>query len=68
MTTEKKERFIAIDEVINRTGLSRTVIYERMKDNTFPRSVRLGKQTTRWLESEIDSLIDQQSTNNRIKF
>ncbi|MDG6881252.1 Predicted transcriptional regulator [Phocoenobacter uteri] len=68
MTTEKKERFIAIDEVQDRTGLSRSVIYDRMKNNNFPRSVRLGNKTARWLESEIDSWIDQQATNNRIKF
>ena len=51
------ERFLRLKEVINRTGLSRSTIYLRMKKGTFPKQVNLGPRTVGWLESEIDAWI-----------
>ena len=35
------------------TGLSRSTIYARIKDGTFPRPVPLGERAVAWLETEI---------------
>jgi prophage regulatory protein len=55
--TEK--RLIDIREVSRLTGLGRTAIYERMSDNRFPQSVKLGT-ASRWLLAEVEQWIDEQ--------
>lgn len=46
-------KFIRIKEVLNCTGLSRSVLYAKVADGTFPQSVPLSGTTVAWLESEI---------------
>ena len=36
-----------------RTGLSRSTIYQRVREGTFPQPINLGKRAVGWLESEI---------------
>ena len=66
MTEQPKEprapspvRVLRRPEVEARTGLSRSTIYARMAEGTFPRPVRLGKQSVGWIESDIDEWLDQ---------
>jgi prophage regulatory protein len=40
-----------------RTGLSRSSIYKKMNDGTFPRQISLGLRSVGWLESDIDDWI-----------
>jgi prophage regulatory protein len=40
-------------EVQARTGLSRSTIYQRVSDGTFPRPVKLGGRAVGWLDAEI---------------
>ena len=50
------ERIMRISEVIQVTGLSKTTIWRRVKDEDFPAPVRLGTPATRsvgWRESEV---------------
>lgn len=35
-------------------GLSRSTIYQRMKDGTFPRAVQLGGRMVGWRASDIE--------------
>ena len=44
-------------EVEARTGLSRSSIYARMAEGTFPRPIRLGKYGVGWIEAEIDEWV-----------
>jgi len=44
-------------EVEAKTGLSRSTIYEKMKNGTFPKPVKLGPRAVGWLEIEIDAWI-----------
>ena len=39
------------------TGLSRSTIYLRMSEGSFPRQVNLGSRAVGWLASEIDHWI-----------
>lgn len=57
------ERFISIKEVLERTSLSRTEIYSRMRAGKFPRSIALGIQKVVWLESDIDAWIQARVEN-----
>jgi len=44
-------------EVEARTKLSRSTIYARVKNGTFPAPVPLGPKSVGWIESEIDSFL-----------
>ena len=41
------------------TGLSRSTIYLRMSEGSFPRQVNLGSRAVDWLASEIDHWIEE---------
>lgn len=43
-----------------RTGLSRSTIYLRISEGTFPRPVQLGVRAVGWLDAEIDDWLDNQ--------
>lgn len=43
-----------------RTGLSRSTIYLRVAEGTFPRPVSLGGRAVGWVESEIQQWLEQQ--------
>lgn len=51
--------------VKGRTGLSRTTIYNRISEGTFPRPISLGSRAVGWLESDIDIWIEQQVKQSR---
>ena len=44
-------------QVQQRTGLSRSTLYEYIKDGEFPAPVRLGARAVGWLESEVSDWI-----------
>ena len=41
------------------TGLSRSTIYLRMSEGSFPRQVNLGSRAVGWMASEIDHWIEE---------
>ena len=43
-----------------RTGLSRSTIYLRIAEGDFPKSIRLGGRAVGWIESEIQTWVQQQ--------
>ena len=49
-------------QVESRTGLSRSTIYLRIKEGSFPKPISLGARAVGWLESEVEEWLD-----NRIK-
>lgn len=62
----KKERFLRLSDVKERTGLSRSTIYLNISQGKFPQNINLGPRCVGWLESEIDewiqARIEQRST------
>ncbi|MBE0457981.1 AlpA family transcriptional regulator [Pseudoalteromonas sp. KG3] len=50
-------RLIKLKEVIEKTSLGRSTIYEFMTKGTFPKQVSLGVKSVAWLESEVDDWI-----------
>ena len=51
-------RLIRITEVISKTGLSRSRIYQYISEDRFPASVSLGGRSVAWVESEVDKWIE----------
>ncbi len=48
-----------------RTGLSRSTIYSRVAEGSFPKPVSLGARAVGWLESEIDSWLSSRVEASR---
>ncbi len=45
-------------EVERRTGLSRSTIYRKMSDGTFPVPLKVSDRAVRWRESDIRAYVD----------
>ncbi len=50
-------RFITVEEVIDRVSISRTHLYRLIKDGNFPKQVPIGQYKVAFLESEIEDWI-----------
>lgn len=55
------KRLLRISDVMERTTFSRSHIYARMKRGEFPRALSLGPKCTRWLESDINEWLEEQT-------
>ena len=49
-------------EVEQLVGLSRSAIYAKMQNGTFPRPKSIGRDSIRWLKSEVMEWIQQLKT------
>ena len=45
-------------EVERRTGLSRSTLYRKMRDGTFPVPLKVSERAVRWRESDIRAYVD----------
>jgi prophage regulatory protein len=50
---QREPAFLRRKQVEARTGLSRSTIYQYIKDGVFPKPVPLGPRAVGWLESEV---------------
>ena len=53
----REPAFLRRKQVETRTGLSRSTIYQHIKDGAFPRPVLLGARAVGWLESDVSDWI-----------
>ena len=51
------QSILRLPDVQQRTKLSRSSIYNAIKDGTFPNSISLGKRAVGWISSDIDQWI-----------
>ncbi len=58
-------RIVRLPSVEARTGLSRSTIYARVAEGSFPAPVQLGARAVGWIEAEVDAWIDQQIAASR---
>lgn len=47
------EKIIRLKTVLSRTGLSRTTLYRKMAEGTFPRRVKISVHGAGWHESAV---------------
>ena len=50
---------LKVREVTNRTKLSRSTIYSRVADGTFPEPISLGPRAVGWIEAEVEDWLQQ---------
>lgn len=48
-----------------RTGLSRSTIYLRISEGSFPKPVSLGDRAVGWIEEEVNDWLNQQIETSR---
>ena len=56
-TSEGNLRLLRISEVMNLTGLPKSTIYLKIKNNEFPTQLQIGLRSVAWLENEIQDWI-----------
>ena len=54
-TNQEKLSILRRKQVEKRTGLSRSTIYLRIQEGSFPRPINLGARAVGWLENEIEA-------------
>ena len=54
-TNQEKLSILRRKQVEKRTGLSRSTIYLRIQEGTFPSPINLGVRAVGWLENEIEA-------------
>ncbi|MFI0458548.1 MAG: helix-turn-helix transcriptional regulator [Candidatus Thiodiazotropha endolucinida] len=61
------KRILRLPQVIDRTGRSKSWIYDAMKTGDFPPQVKLSKQAVGWLEADIDQWITKRIEETKVK-
>ena len=56
-TIQREPAFLRRRQVQTRTGLSRSTIYQYIKDGVYPKTVPLGPRAVGWLESDVTEWI-----------
>jgi prophage regulatory protein len=51
--SETPDRILRIKTVLERTGLSRSTMYRKMQNGTFPRNVQISIRCAGWRESAV---------------
>lgn len=49
----ERERLIRLPEVLELTGLSKSTLYRKIKEDQFPAPVSLGPGSVAWRKSEV---------------
>jgi prophage regulatory protein len=59
-----------LPDVLTKFGVSRSHVYQQVKDGLFVKPIRLGKRAVGWPSNEIDTLLSARiagHTNDQIK-
>ena len=63
------DRIIRLKTVLSRTGLSRSTIYRKINEGTFPTQIRISINGAGWRESDINRWVaDPVSWRSKRKF
>jgi len=58
-------KILRLPIVLDRTGLSRSTVYQRVTEGRFPRPVSLGARAVGWIEAEVEEWIAGQIEASR---
>jgi prophage regulatory protein len=53
--SSREERIIRLKTVLERTGLSRSTLYRKIGEGTFPRQIRIAARCAGWRESAVEA-------------
>lgn len=51
-------RFLRLKDVMEKTGLSKSAIYSKIKEREFPASVPIGSRTVAWIDSDVEKWLE----------
>lgn len=57
MIGDASDRILRLRTVLDRTGLSRSTLYRKIQDGTFPRQVHISTRCAGWRESAVNEWI-----------
>ena len=63
----EKIALIKIEEVKDRTGLSKPTIYRLMRTGRFPKQMKTSDNTVAWVESEIDGWLSERAAAREVQ-
>lgn len=52
--TDTPDRILRLKTVLERTGLSRSTMYRKIQNGSFPRNVQISTRCTGWRESAVN--------------
>lgn len=65
----ERQQLLRVRDVIDRTRLSRTAIYKRIREGSFPDSIKISQRVVAWRESDINrwiaDLVSSSATERR---
>ena len=53
MPNDKPDRILRLPAVLDRTGLSRSTLYRKIQEGSFPKQLRIAARCAGWRESAI---------------
>ena len=56
---------IRLKQLAGRVGLSRSTIYSRVAEGTFPKPISLGLRSVGWIEAEVDAWLRERLNASR---
>ena len=59
------KRIISIKDVISQLGISRSGLYNLVRNGYFPKGIPLGARKIGWLQSDVDEFIQKQIKKSR---
>ena len=60
-----EQKILRLPEVKEITGLSRSTIYLRMSEGSFPNHISLGSRAVGWFHAEVEDWINQRIHESR---
>lgn len=54
MQFQSPDRILRVKSVLERTGLSRSTLYRKMQNGSFPKNILISERCAGWRESAID--------------
>ena len=55
--SSREERIIRLKTVLERTGLSRSTLYRKIDEGTFPKQIRIAARCAGWRESAVEACL-----------
>ncbi len=53
--SDTSNRFLRLNAVLDKTGLSRSTLYRKIDEGTFPKQITIGARCVAWLESDVEA-------------
>jgi prophage regulatory protein len=58
MQTDRPDRILRLKSVLERTGLSRSTLYRKMENGTFPSNIKISTRCAGWRESTVEAWLN----------